>query len=146
METVQEYTLKATPTGVTLSASKITSSDDVQKFMRGFWGDDILIYESFFLLVLNRGNVPIGWAKISQGGISGTVVDVRILMKFVIDLLGTSVIVAHNHPSGALRPSTQDLQLTSKLKEGLKMLDIELIDHIILTKDDYYSLADNNYL
>lgn len=93
---------------------KITSSADAAKFMRQFYSDDIEIYESFFILLLNRAKVTIGYAKISQGGICGTVVDPKITCKYVVDSLADSVILAHNHPSGTLQPSQADKDITKK--------------------------------
>jgi len=124
-------------------AIKITSSQDAEKFARQFYHDDIELYESFFLILLNRANTTIGWVKVSQGGIAGTVVDPIIVAKYVVDTLSSGVILVHNHPSGRLNPSDADKQITSKIKEGLKLFDSQVLDHIILSKDSYHSMADN---
>lgn len=121
---------------------KITNSQDSANFIRQFYSDDIGIFESFFILMLNRSNTTIGYAKISQGGTCGTVVDIKIVAKYAVDSLANSVILAHNHPSGSLTPSAQDLEITSKIKQGLSLLEIQVLDHIILTEDNYYSFAD----
>lgn len=121
---------------------KITKSQDSANFIRQFYSDDIGIFESFFLLMLNRSNTTIGYAKISQGGTAGTVVDIKILAKYAVDSLANSVILAHNHPSGTLSPSAQDIEITNKIKQGLSLLEIQVLDHIILTEDNYYSFAD----
>ena len=123
---------------------KITTPDEAADFIRQFYFDDIEIFESFFILLLNQANKTIGYAKISQGGISGTVVDVRIIAKYAIESLATSVILAHNHPSGNLKPSQMDIDITKKIKEGLKILDIKVFDHIILTTNSFYSFESNN--
>jgi DNA repair protein RadC len=123
-------------------AKQITSSKESSDFIRQFYGDDIEIFESCFILLLNN-NTTIGYAKISQGGISSTIVDVRIVAKYAIDSLATGVILCHNHPSGSIAPSHQDINLTEKLLQGLRILDIRLLDHVILTKDSYYSFSDN---
>ena len=123
---------------------KITSSEDSYKFIKQFYSDDIGIFESFFLLLLDRSNTTIGYAKISQGGVSGTYVDLKIIAKYAVDFLASNVILAHNHPSGQLKASEQDIEITKKAKEGLKMLDINVLDHIILTEESYYSFSDNN--
>jgi DNA repair protein RadC len=86
------------------------------------------------------------YAKISQGGITGTVVDPRLVAKYAVESLAVGVILAHNHPSGNLKPSTPDKVLTDKVKEGLKYLDIKLLDHIILTNDGYYSMMEEGDL
>ena len=125
---------------------KITSSIGSADYIRQFYHDDIEIYESFFILMLNRANTTIGFAKISQGGICGTVVDIKILAKYVIDSLASSVILAHNHPSGNRKPSEQDFLMTQKIVKSLSLLDTKVFDHIILTKDSYYSFADNGEL
>jgi DNA repair protein RadC len=123
---------------------KITSPDEAADFIRQFYFDDIEIFESFFILLLNQANKTIGYAKISQGGIAGTVVDVRIIAKYAIESLAVSVILAHNHPSGNLKPSQADLDITQKIKAGLKILDIKVFDHLILTADSFYSFESNN--
>jgi len=122
---------------------KITSSNDAQLFIRQFYGDDIEVFESAFILLLNRQNKTIGYAKISQGGIAGTYVDPKIVAKYAVDSLASGVIFCHNHPSGNLQPSVEDIQLSKKLKQGLNLLDINLLDSIILTPTSAYtSLAD----
>ena len=121
---------------------KITKSKEGYEFIRNFYGDDIEIFESVFALFLNNANNTIGYAKISQGGITGTVVDVRIIAKYAVESMATSVIIAHNHPSGKTIPSEVDNNITKSLEEGLKILGIHLIDHLIITKNSYYSYQD----
>lgn len=127
-------------------SAKIGDSMDAADYAKKFFFEDIEIFESFFILCLDIGNHVKSWAKISQGGVSGTVVDMKIIAKYAIDSLCPHVIVMHNHPSGTLRPSNADNNITRKIKEGLKLLDITLLDHIILTKESYYSYADNGGL
>lgn len=127
-------------------AEKITSSVVAADFMRKFYFDDIFVFESSFILLLNQNNLTIGWAKISQGGISGTVIDPRLVAHYAIQSLAVGVIICHNHPSGNLQPSEADKKLTEKLKTGLSLLDITLLDHIILTGAAYYSFADSGVL
>jgi DNA repair protein RadC len=122
---------------------KITTSNEAQQFIRQFYGDDIEVFESAFILLLNRQNKTIGYAKISQGGIAGTYVDSKIVAKSAVDSLASGVIFCHNHPSGNPDPSPEDIALSRKLKKGLKLLDINLLDSIILTPTSAYtSLAD----
>lgn len=97
----------------------------------------------FFILLLNRAAETIGYAKISQGGITGTVVDVKIIGKYIVDSLATAVIIAHNHPSGNTKPSNHDINMSKKIKQAIDILDCNLLDSLIITKDDYYSLGDN---
>lgn len=124
----------------------VGSSKDGVNFIRRFYSDDIEIFESMFLLLLNRANKTIGYAKLSQGGITGTVCDVKIVAKYCIDSLASSAIVAHNHPSGNLKPSEADKKMTAQLKSALKLIDCNLLDHVILTSSDFYSFADNGEL
>jgi DNA repair protein RadC len=126
--------------------TKITSSSSAAQYMRRFYGDDLEIFESSFILLLNNQMLTIGYAKISQGGIVGTVIDSRLIAHYAVQVLATSVIICHNHPSGTLTPSHSDIHITAKIKEGLRLLDIELQDHIILTSHGYYSFADEGKL
>jgi DNA repair protein RadC len=126
--------------------TKISNPEISYNFIKQFYLDDIEIYESFFLLLLNQQNHTIGYAKISQGGITGTIVDVKIIAKYVVDSLATSVILAHNHPSGNLTPSQQDISITKKVKEALSLFDTIVLDHLILTVDGFYSFADKGVL
>ena len=125
---------------------KITSSESAKDFAMKFYFDDIEIFESFFIILLNRNNVATGFAKISQGGTAGTVVDTKIIAKYAVDTLCQAVILVHNHPSGNKLPSEADRGVTRKVSEGLDLLDIKVFDHIILTKKDYYSFADNGIM
>jgi DNA repair protein RadC len=144
MKTIKLFELKKIQTE--FPSVKITTPDQAADFIRQFYFDDIEIFESFFILLLNQGNKTIGYAKISQGGIAGTVVDVRIIAKYAVESLAVSVILAHNHPSGNLKPSEADLTITKKIKAGLKILDINVFDHIILTADSYYSFENEGNL
>jgi DNA repair protein RadC len=105
-----------------------------------------LVHEEFWVVFLNRQNKIMGKMKLSQGGISGTVTDVRIVMKRAIEYLASGIIVAHNHPSGNLQPSESDTRITQKIKEAGNIMDIQLLDHIIIGDKDYYSFADNGIL
>lgn len=144
MKNVKKVELKATKvTGNNIpNFGPVKSSKDAYQYAAHFWGDDLEIYESFFILLLDRSCNPIAWAKISQGGISGTSVDLRIILKYAIDVLASGVICAHNHPSGTLAPSNADIQVTNKLKAALETLEISLLDHLILTSNGYYSFGD----
>ena len=125
---------------------QIKSSSDAANFIREFYSDDIEIFESVFILLLNRANKTIGYAKISQGGITGTVIDVKIVCKYTIDSLASGVILCHNHPSGNLQASNEDKNISKKIKESLTFIDSVLVDSIIITKDGYLSLADEGLL
>lgn len=125
---------------------KIGNSRDAEKFIRQFYGDDMAIYESSFLLLLNQANHTIGYAKISQGGIAGTVVDPKIVAKYAVDALASHIILAHNHPSGNLAASDADVKVTKKISSAMAFLDIQVMDHLILTEDGFLSLADQGLM
>jgi DNA repair protein RadC len=144
VKTIQTYSIKKEKTD--FPAKKITTSKESELFMRQFWSHDIDVFESFFLLLMNRSNITTGYVKISQGGITGTIVDIKIIAKYVLDNLACSCIIAHNHPSGNLQPSSADLSITQKIKDILNILDCKLIDHLILTENSYYSFADESIL
>lgn len=105
---------------------KVTSSNDAYSLIKQFYGDDIEVFESFFILLLNKANSSIGYAKISQGGVSSTVADIKIISKYVIDSLASGVILCHNHPSNNLNPSDIDKKLTKNVKDIMKILSIRL--------------------
>ena len=122
----------------------VTTSRDVFDMMLPQLID--LPYEEFWILQLNRANHVIGRARISAGGVSGTVVDSKMVFKPAIEVLATSIILVHNHPSGNLKPSQADIELTRKLKEAGKHLDIAVLDHIIVAYSGFYSFADENIM
>lgn len=124
---------------------QIKSSKDSADFFRQVM-EGIDIYESFFVIYLNRANNTIGWYKVSQGGLIGTVADPRLIIKKAIDILATSMVMCHNHPSGNLQPSRADEELTRKIKQGAAYFDILLMDHIILSEHSHYSFADEGII
>jgi DNA repair protein RadC len=103
-------------------------------------------HEEFWVLLLNRSNRLLAKKMISRGGVSGTVVDAKLIFKQAIEFLASSVILAHNHPSGHLKPSTQDIQLTRKLIKAGALLDIQVLDHLIVGRGEYLSLADEGLM
>jgi DNA repair protein RadC len=123
---------------------QIKCSRDVFDLLSPMLGD--IPHEEFWILFLNRSNRVIGRMRLSQGGISGTVTDVRMVMKKAIEYLASGIIVCHNHPSGNLNPSESDSRITQKIKEAGILMDIQLLDHLIVTDKDYYSFADNGLL
>ena len=144
MENTKLYELRKNQTD--FPKTKIQNANDSAEFIKQFYQGDIEIYESFFLLLLNNSNQTIGYAKISQGGVTSTVVDVKIIAKYAVDSLATGIILAHNHPSGNLNPSSADISITNKVKEAMKLFDIAVLDHIILTADSFYSFANNGIM
>jgi DNA repair protein RadC len=127
---------------------KITSSKDAYDLFVSTWDLNTLEYfEEFKVLLLNRSNAVLGLIAISKGGISGTVTDVRIILQAAIKSCASGIIVAHNHPSGNLNPSESDGRITQKIKEAGNIMDIQLLDHLIITTEGcYYSFADNGLL
>lgn len=130
----------------TFHKAKLVSSKDCYQYVRKFYYDDIDIYESMFIVLLNQANNTIGWVKISQGSTTGTVCDIKIILKYAIDKLANNIIICHNHPSGNLIASDADKNLTKKLKTACSYMDIGLLDHLILADDSYMSFADDGLL
>lgn len=122
----------------------IKSSLDVYNILHPSLND--LQHEEFWVLYLNNSNRVEAKEQLSKGGITATLVDVRLLFKKAIEISAVAVIVAHNHPSGKLKPSNSDLQLTKKIKESGALLEIKLLDHLIITQKDYFSFADQSLL
>lgn len=126
----------------------ISSSIDAAEILFELWDKNtIALKESFKVLLLNNSNRIKGVYELSQGGITGTLVDVRILFSVILKSLSVGIILCHNHPSGKLTPSKSDKQLTEKIKKASKLFDVQMLDHIILTPDgSYYSFADYGLL
>jgi len=127
-----------------LEKQKITSSRSVFEFMQPVIGE--LQHEEFWIIYLNNSNKVIKKSQLSKGGITGTLVDVRLVLKSALEVGATGLILAHNHPSGTLKPSSADKNLTDKLKIASESLDIKVLDHIIVTEKAYFSFADENML
>lgn len=123
-----------------------TSRDAVKIFKEHFDSDEMDYRESFFALYLNQANRVLGIKKISESGISSTIVDVRIIMQAALLCNASGIILAHNHPSGNLKPSQEDLKMTQKIKEAAQFLNIQLLDHCILSSTAYISFADDGHL
>lgn len=126
---------------------QVTSSHDSYKLFRESWDKETIeFYEEFKLMLLNRSNKVLGIARLSQGGISGTVTDIRIILQYALKANASAIILCHNHPSGNLQPSEADLKITGKVKEAAMIHDINMLDHLIITNDGYYSLADDGFI
>ncbi len=122
----------------------VKSSETVYNLFHPLVGD--LEHEEFWLLMLNRANRVLGRFKVSQGGLSGTVIDTRIILKKALDNLASSIIVCHNHPSGNIQPSDADVKITDKLKKASEMVEIKLLDHVIIADKSYFSFADEGLI
>ena len=127
-----------------LEKEKISSSHSVFELMQPILGE--LPHEEFWIIYLNNSNKVLQKNQLSKGGITGTLVDVRLVMKNAIELGAVGIILVHNHPSGTLKPSIADKQLTKKLTVAGDSLDIKVLDHIIITEASYFSFADNEII
>lgn len=127
-----------------LEKKKITSSKSVFELMQPLIGE--LQHEEFWIIYVNNSNKVIQKNQLSKGGITGTLVDVRLVLKNALEVGATGLILAHNHPSGTLKPSEADKQITNKLKVAAESLDIKVLDHLIITEKAYYSFADEGIL
>jgi DNA repair protein RadC len=129
--------------------TQINSSQDAHRcILTGFNPDTISLQEEFVAMYLNRANQVLGLYKVGVGGVTGVVCDVRLILGVALKIGAVGLIAAHNHPSGTLRPSRQDEELTTKLKEAARFMDIKLYDHLIVAPDGegYYSFADEGLL
>ncbi len=127
-----------------LVRSKISSSKDVADIFHPLLCD--LLVEEFWILMLNRANLLIGPKKISEGGMTGTVADSKVIFRNALERSAVSIILCHNHPSGNLRPSEADLKLTKRLKEAGESIEIAVLDHLIVTQTGYFSFADEGLM
>lgn len=127
--------------------ASITCSTDAANLLIDLWDEDTIEYiESFCVLLLNRANKVVAYRFVGLGGISGVVVDPKTIFQSALLSNASAIILAHNHPSGNTRPSRADLNLTEKIKSGAAHLDIVVLDHIIVTKEGHYSMADSGDL
>lgn len=122
----------------------ISNSNDAYVIFKNQLSD--LRTEEFWALFLNQSNKVVQISQLTQGGISQSIVDVRILFKTALDNFSTGIIIAHNHPSGSLKPSREDLNVTQKIKEAGKFLNIQLLDHLIITQNAYFSFSDEGLI
>jgi len=127
-----------------LEKKKITSSSSVFELMQPIIGE--LPHEEFWIVYLNNSNKVLQQSQLSKGGITGTLVDVRLVLKTALQIGAVGLILTHNHPSGTLKPSQADKQITQKLKKAGESLDIKVLDHVIITEKAYFSFADESLL
>ena len=126
---------------------KVKNSKESYEILLDSWDKNIVeLQEEFKILLLNRSNSALGVYPMSKGGVSGTIVDAKLVFSVALKCNASSIIIAHNHPSGNLTPSEADKAITKKLKKAGEYLDIVLLDHIIITKDDFYSFSDNGLM
>jgi DNA repair protein RadC len=127
-----------------VSKAQISGSKAVFNLLQPLIAD--LPHEEFWIVYLNNSNKVIHKAQLSKGGITGTLVDIRLVMKQALEFGAVSLVLAHNHPSGTLKPSEADKKITKKLQKASEALDIRVLDHVIITQNNYYSFADNNLI
>ncbi len=145
LNVISEITVSYSPKVKNSDRAVITSSQKVYELVHSNW-PEINIREEMKVLFLNRANKVLGIYELSKGGISGTVVDVRLLFAAALKALCCNIILVHNHPSGNLKPSDADVRITNKVREGAKLLDITVHDHLIISDEGYYSFSDEGIL
>ena len=144
---VSEIEISYTPKFLASSKPKIKCSQDIYEIVKELFDVNALtIKEECIALFLNRSNRIIGSYKVSSGGITSTVVDIRIVLGIALKSLSCGVILAHTHPSGNLQPSKADIDLTHNLREAARLMDIRLLDHLIISNEGYYSFSDEGNL
>jgi len=144
---VSEIEVTYKPKFKTSERPYVGSSKEVYTILFQNWDiSKIEFLEQFKVLFLNRGNKVLGIYEVSTGGMAGTVADPKVIFSAALKACASSIILSHNHPSGSLKPSQADINLTRKLKDGGNLLDIAVLDHLILTADGYYSFADEGLL
>lgn len=124
-----------------ITSERITNPDKAADIMRQLFGINLNLREELYMIAVNRANNVAGWYRLSQGGVAMCAVDVRLLAAVALKTLASGVIIAHNHPSGNVQPSGEDIKVAKKIKSALKLLDIGLLDSMVITENDYYSMA-----
>lgn len=139
--------IKVSYSSTNLERIKVTSSQVLYSLVLKQWNLDLIEFqEEVKIVLLNRAQIVLGIYELSKGGVSGTVVDIKIILGIALKCNASSIVIAHNHPSGNLEPSEADKSITKRLKEASKILDLNLLDHLIITKEGYYSFSDNGIL
>jgi len=132
------------PLDPSISRCALTSSQDVYQLLKPKLAH--LPHEEFWVLYLNNAHKLLYMHRLSQGGITATYVDIRLLLKEALQRRAVAIVVAHNHPSGQLQPSLQDRELTEKIKKAAELIDIKLLDHLVIAQQEYLSFADQHWL
>lgn len=130
-----------------VSEQKISNSRETYSIITNDWNlHTIEMLEEVKILLLNKSNKVLGVYDLSKGGISSSIIDVKIVLSIALKTLSSGIIIVHNHPSGNLSPSKADIDITEKLKSACNLMDIRVFDHLIISKDNYYSFADDGLL
>lgn len=143
---ISEISISYKPKFKASELPQVSCSEDCYYIIRKQWSDDIQYRESFAVLLLNRANKCLGFCFISKGGIAGTVSDPKLIFQAALKANASSIILVHNHPSGNLKPSEADLTLTKRLVNAGEFLELNVLDHIIVGEDDYFSFADEGLI
>jgi DNA repair protein RadC len=146
MNTISEIEVAYRPLSTTI-LNPITQSKDAYDLIIREWDDNILeMIEEVKVIFLNRTNKQVGIYNLAKGGITGCVVDIRIILSIALKTLATGIILVHNHPSGSLKPSTEDKKITNELQKACEIMNITLLDHLIVTRKGFFSFADTNLI
>ncbi|WP_439480048.1 JAB domain-containing protein [Chryseobacterium aquaticum] len=130
-----------------VSAQKISNSRESYSLITNYWNlNTIEMQEEVKVILLNKANKVLGIFDLSKGGICSSIIDVKIVLSIALKTLASGIIIVHNHPSANLTPSKADIEITQKLKSACKIMEILLLDHLIITKEDYFSFADDGLL
>lgn len=130
-----------------VSEQKISNSRETYSLITNHWNlDTIEMLEEVKILLLNKSNKVLGIYDLSKGGMSSSIIDFKIVLSITLKTLASGIIITHNHPSGNLSPSKADIDITKKLKSACNLMDITVLDHLIISKDNYYSFADDGLL
>lgn len=140
------YTLKVHEKVEQYTSERITSSKHLYNFLKQIEDKDTVYLETFKVLFLNKQNQIKGYQILSTGGTNACLADAKVIFKVALDTMAEAIVISHNHPSGAKRPSDADLKLTRNIQQTAKALGIVLLDHIIVTENDYYSFSDEGTL
>lgn len=142
---VKEYKVIGRPT--TIEAKRIMGGRNAYEELKQIFDPDTInLFETFYVVYLNRNNVVKGFQKVGEGTATSTPVDTKRMMMGALDSLATGLIISHNHPSGNIKPSEEDRKVTKRINQACKLLDLTLIDHIIMGANGYYSFAENGEL
>lgn len=146
MNNISEIEVAYRPLSTTI-LNPITQSKDAYDLIIREWDDNILeMIEEVKVIFLNRTNKQIGIYNLAKGGITGCVVDIRVILSVALKTLATGIILVHNHPSGNLNPSTEDKKITNDLQKACEIMNITLLDHLIVTRKGFFSFADEGII
>lgn len=146
MYQVSEITVSYKPRFEVSDRPIIRDSRTVVDILRKFWGDDVNLYESVNIILLNNANRVLGFSRITTGAIDSSIVDIYKILQIALTAHANGIILAHNHPSGNLSPSDADIKMTKALDEAAKLMKIRVLDHIILTENSYTSFRDEGLM